>query len=610
MSEFSAFISYSHSDNAAAEWLHRALEGFRFPKPLIGSQSQIGPLSKRLPPVFRDRDELSASGDLGASLRAALANSHYQIVLCSPRAAKSKWVNEEILTFKRLHGETRTLALILSGEPYSDGDLECFPPALKHKLNDSGELSSTPAEPIAADMRPSKDGKRLALLKLVAGISGVRLDALVRRDAARRHARLRWITAVSLSIAIVTIGLAIYAESQRRVAVQQQQLASRTLDFLISTFAIANPATEKASTITALSIVNRVNRRAAVEFAQEPAVGARLLRATGDIYLNLGLPNEASASLQAALARTPEAGRERAEIWLKLASVAYKKGSLADTQKAIDAASRSFPHDASYAPELKVQLTELRGMAAVLAGRYGQSAKLLGQAARELGTLEGDRREALSRVWMAQAQSLVRLGQFRQAQQLFRRAESIYLQMFGSNHVLTATAIHNQALADFEGGQIASATSRMNRAVEIYDRVLEKDHPTIGSALILLGRIRTAERQFESALEALDRARALFTRLYGGRNPAVGDVDFYAAEAEAGRGKHAAALMRLDRTKIIYDENYGLEDPDQVELLYARSRILSSAGLHQEARQNCRAGLVLKARIEPDAVPAKPDCTV
>lgn len=610
MSEFSAFISYSHSDNAAAEWLHRALEGFRFPKGLIGSPSRFGPLSKRIPPVFRDRDELSASGDLGASLRAALANSHYQIVLCSPRAATSKWVNEEILTFKRLHGESRTLALILSGEPYSEGHLECFPPALKHRLDERGELSSTPAEPIAADIRPSKDGRRLALLKLLAGISGVRLDALVRRDAARRHARLRWIAAVSLSIAVVTIGLAIYAERQRRVAVIQQRLASRTLDFLISTFAIANPATEKASTITALSIVNRVNRRAAVEFAQEPAIGARLLRATGDIYLNLGLPKEAAASLQAALARTPEPGQERAQIWLKLASVAYKKGSLTETRDAIRAASLSFPHDANYAPELKAQLTELRGMAEILAGRYGESALLLGQAARQFGALEGDRREALSRVWMAQAQSLVRLGQFSQAQQLFRRAESIYLQLFGPDHVLTATAIHNQALADFEGGQIAAATSRMNRAVGIYDRVLENDHPTIGSALILLGRIRTAERQFDSALEAFDRARALFMRLYGARNPAVGDIDFYAAEAEAGRGKHAEALMRLARTKVIYDDNYGPEDPDQVELLYARSRILSSAGMHQEARQNCRAGLALRARLEPAVVPAKPDCTV
>lgn len=599
--KYAAFISYSHADQASARWLHQALETYRLPKTLVGAETEFGPAPKKLPPVFRDRDELPASGDLGEKLRAALADSRFQIVLCSPKAAKSHWVNEEILTFKRLHGEYRTLAVILSGEPYSGTDTECFPPALRFHLGPDGALSDTPAEPIAADIRPGKDGKRLALLKLVAGIAGVPLDALARRDAARRQRRLIWVTSASLTIALLTIGLAIYAESQRRVAVQQQQLANRSLEFLIGTFAIANPATDNPRTITALTILNRASQRAGVELRGEPAVSARLLRATGEIYYNLGLSREAERDLRSALARLPGRSEERARTLLKLAYVANKRGDLVATRKYIADAAGSYSSSASYAPGLNAELLEQRGMAEELAGRYAESAKLLGDAAQAFSALKGDYREALGRVWMNEAHQLVRIKRFDEADRLFAQAEGAFTSKFGANHVRTAAAFQNQALADFERGEPDRAAGRIKRAVAIYDRVLEGDHPTIGAALILQGRIRTAQGNIAGALQDFDRARGLYARAYSPRNAAVGDVDFYAAEAEAKRGATDAALARLDRTKAIYDESYGPDDPDQVELLLARSRILSAAGRTELARRDCAAATTVQQRIEPNS---------
>jgi hypothetical protein len=60
---FAAFISYSHADAAAARWLHHRLETFRMPRALVGTETPFGPVARRLPPSFRDRDELPASGD-------------------------------------------------------------------------------------------------------------------------------------------------------------------------------------------------------------------------------------------------------------------------------------------------------------------------------------------------------------------------------------------------------------------------------------------------------------------------------------------------------------------------------------------------------------------
>ena len=83
-----AFISYSHQDSRLCEWLHRELETFRVPRRLVGRDTPVGKTPARLFPVFRDRDELPGSSELGANLTAALQASRYLIVICSPSAAR------------------------------------------------------------------------------------------------------------------------------------------------------------------------------------------------------------------------------------------------------------------------------------------------------------------------------------------------------------------------------------------------------------------------------------------------------------------------------------------------------------------------------------------
>lgn len=602
---YAAFISYSHADTAAARWLHHHLETFRMPRALIGTPTAFGPVQRRLLPSFRDREELAASGDLGADLRAALEASRFQIVLCSPKAAGSKWVNEEILSFKRLHGEHRTLALIVSGEPYADDDRECFPPALRFQLGADQTLSDIPAEPIAADIRPGKDGRRLAALKLIAGVAGVPLDALVRRDAARRQRRLMWLTAASLLVAAVTIGLAIYAERQRRVAVRQRELADKSLDFLIGTFQIANPATENPRTITALTILDRASHRAANELTDEPAVSARLLRATGEIYANLGVDAEAERDLEHALARLPQSGAERARTWLMMARVKQQHSDLAASERAIAAAIASYDPHGPDAPEIDAEIAERRGRAAILGARYGRAAELYAEAARRYAALDGDHRADVGRAQLNQGESLLRLGRLAEAQQIYADAARNYVGRFGRDHVLTADAIRNQALADLESGKLEAAQARIDEALAIYSRVLDPHHPMIGRALLLRGRILARAGKSGDAKRSFEKARALYAAAFGPDSVNVADTEFFAADAEGAAGDFGAALARTVRIKAIYDREYGRDDPDQAELLELRARILLAAGRKADASKACRAAQELRQRIhaEPKSDP-------
>lgn len=238
--KYRAFISYSHRDKAWGDWLHRKLETYKVPKVLAGRESSFGaPVESRLYPVFRDREELPTSSDLGAQIEAAIEASAFLIVVCSPNSAKSRWVNEEIIAFKRAGREGRILAIIVDGEPNATdrpdgGEEECFPQALRFAIGADGNMTEERTEPIAADARACGDGRDDAFLKLAAGLLGVGFDDLKRRDHERKVRRLRaFVAATTFLVAVFALlGVALYfqkneAEVQRKQAEEQRNVARR-----------------------------------------------------------------------------------------------------------------------------------------------------------------------------------------------------------------------------------------------------------------------------------------------------------------------------------------------------------------------------------------------
>ncbi len=312
--KYRAFISYSHRDSGWGSWLHTSLEKYRPPKSLIGTVTAHGEVPKRIAPIFRDRDELPSATDLGSLIKAALADSACQIVICSPQAAKSKWVNEEILAFKRLGREDRIFCLIVGGEPNAT-DMpgrqheECFPPALRFRLGPDGELSAARTEPIAADARPGKDGKSSAKLKLISGLLGVGFDSLRRREQQRRNRRLVAFSSAATAGMVLTSGLAAYALIQRAAAQRQTvraeaeaRTAQETTRFLVDLFKISDPSEARGNTVTAREMLDKGASRVDRELAKEPAIQARLMDTLGTVYMGLGLFNQARPLIDRAVA--------------------------------------------------------------------------------------------------------------------------------------------------------------------------------------------------------------------------------------------------------------------------------------------------------------------
>ena len=295
--KYFAFISYSHADEAWARWLHKALESYRVPARLVGEASKFGPVPKRLFPVFRDRDELASSHELGVEIEAALNASRCLIVICSPRAAASRWVNEEIRVFKSLGRGDQVFCLIVDGEP-GDPARECFPEAIRYKHGSAAEPDAVLAEPIAADARPGKDGKPDAKLKLIAGVLGVGFAELRQRELIARNRRLAGVAAGSALVALSTAALAVLAvnarneaEQQRGIAETRQSQAEQLIGFMLGDLR------DKLEPIGKLDVLGAVGDQAMAYFsAAEPellsdrelAAQARAFRQIGDVRRSQG----------------------------------------------------------------------------------------------------------------------------------------------------------------------------------------------------------------------------------------------------------------------------------------------------------------------------------
>ena len=200
-----AFVSYSHKDSAIADWLHKKLETYRVPRSLVGTPTRDGTAPERLIPIFRDREELPTSSALGDNLQRALQQSRYLVVICTPAAAQSRWVEEEIRSFKGWHGRDRIIALIGDGIPNaSDPSEESFAYSLRFE-GDGVDSAPVRIEPIAADLRPEGDGRQRAFLKIVAGLLGVGFDDLYQREK-RREQRRKMLTMVAIGVGLLVLG--------------------------------------------------------------------------------------------------------------------------------------------------------------------------------------------------------------------------------------------------------------------------------------------------------------------------------------------------------------------------------------------------------------------
>jgi hypothetical protein len=123
--QYFAFISYKSDDLKEAWNLKKKLDSYKLPTVLC---KQYEKERKPTYEAFLDKTNIQP-GDLTDELRQNLDSSHYLIVVCSPRSAKSDYVKAEIEWFTRDGRENEVFLFIIESDPARIED--SFNPAIK-----------------------------------------------------------------------------------------------------------------------------------------------------------------------------------------------------------------------------------------------------------------------------------------------------------------------------------------------------------------------------------------------------------------------------------------------------------------------------------------------
>jgi WD40 repeat protein len=269
---FDGFISYSHAaDDLLAPRMQSALQ--RFAKPWW---------KRRALRIFRDESSLSANPHLWSSITEAMDQSGWFVLLLSPDAAQSPWVNQETEYWKTQKDPSRILPVLTDGSfEWADGDVSGT--AVPEQLKDSFS-----EEPRWVDMRFAlretdldiKDPRFAdAIADIASALRGVPKDELASEEVRqhRRTIRTAW-TGVA-AIAVLAIAATVFAvqsadnareaERQAEIATQEANRANQEADRANSEADRANQESARAQTET-----NRANENAQLAEARELAASA------------------------------------------------------------------------------------------------------------------------------------------------------------------------------------------------------------------------------------------------------------------------------------------------------------------------------------------------
>jgi tetratricopeptide (TPR) repeat protein len=584
---YQAFISYSHADEAWARWLHRAVETYRVPRRLIADRPD---LPARLVPIFRDRDELPTAVDLGQKIEEALRASRRMIVVCSPSAARSRWVNEEIRRFKALGGTERVFAIIVDGEPNArergyDASLECFPEELRIAHGAKTQ------EHIAADVRAQGDGRRNAQLKLIAGMLGVGLDDLKRRDQQRRQRRLVAVTIASVSGLVLTSALAAFAWVARSDAEREAQTSKRTTEFMVQLFDVVDPGEARGRSVTAYEIlekgvaqIHRLN--------DAPDVQATLLETMGKVFTGLGLYQRSVGLLEEALQTAGnDVTARNASTLVALGDALYMHGDY-DAAESRYRAVADAPNLQSWSAPKSDAVVGLADVATQRADYAGAIVLYRRALDLDVATWGGGDAHAARSAW-GLGQALMYAGDYAGAEASLRQSIVAYRTALGPDHPRIADTINDLGTLRYLSGDIAGAADYYYEALPLFRKVYGNDHPNVAGILNNLGRIELERRRIAVALPLLEESVAIERRL----NRADHD-DFVFALNSLGLAYRAtgdavkAEELLQEAEKLAARHDHRMWGPilvNEADLRCAAGRVDGTAALLDEAATKIRA---------------------
>ena len=230
LSQYDVFISYSRGDGRLAASIQRGLQ--RIAQPWY---------KRAIIRVVRDTTTMPTGPDLRQAVLDYLDDSRNLIVIGSPRAARSTWVNREISHWRGTSRPGRILPVLAAGEWR-------FPPALEEGGDDVEPGAAAPPalrgaadEPRYLDLRWAQVNQHLSLRntrfrdaigELAAGVLNTSKDRIVGEEIKVRRRNTRWVVAAAIVLVLALAGtvVAFVSSAGSSETARSERLASQAVE--------------------------------------------------------------------------------------------------------------------------------------------------------------------------------------------------------------------------------------------------------------------------------------------------------------------------------------------------------------------------------------------
>ena len=615
--KYRAFITYAHEDEQKARWLRKKLEEFPVPQNLVGRKGRFGKIPSRLYPIFRDRDELPGSAQLGSIIEQALDDSSHLVVLCSPHAVKSRWVNEEIRLFKQMGKGDRILCLLLDGEPMAE-DLahakgkECLPLAVRRKIDQNGNLIDEIDEPGAADLRDSGDGEKDALLKIVAGLLGLGLDEIKQRDMIARQRKLALITAFSVLFAFSGIGLATYAFFQQQkaneaetTAIEERKIALEELaktkvvtQFVQSLFFSLDPQNTSGMDTELLKTMLDQGVKRADELSSEPQMEANIRTYLGKTYRSIRAYDKSQEQLERAIELFEGESEIRSDALTELALVHEALGNYLQAEPMLavllERKTKELGENHDEVIDAKIDLSTVYR-------RIGKVEKAENLCVSALTVIRDQNRSTEDPRMLKCMNELAKIFL---AREKIAQAESMSRNVFERSRLSlgdksSVSLIRGQVLVESlrKGGKLDEAEELSMNLVSSMEEILGPTHPDTLGAMDALAEIVVAREDLPRGLDLYEQILDSKERMLGDQHPET--LSTLKAIARILRlqdlPEEAEEIQFMVYTRL--KRKNGLEHPETLRAMNELADLYLDSGKQVDAFQLSNETLIIELRI-------------
>ncbi len=456
----------------------------------------------------------------------------------------------------------------------------------------------------------------------------------LKKLVARRKPLFATVAAGVVLVIAAAIGMGVlYVRSvaAEQSARREAETAQRTSDFLVELFDGANPERTRGESVTARAVMDEGARRVGTELKDDPVLQARLMSTIGQVYLSLGLYDDAQAQIDQALALRQQnlpAGdiaiaASEVQRGTLLEEKGDREGSRAAFEKAIamyealgpagrdglidtngqlgyllselgqvDEATRVLDRALSLAETREPRddarvLKILNNQASLLTtkGLQDSSLVVLGEALELSRRVYGDDHYQTGRIYTNMSVSSGLLGKYDVASDYSLKALAIYKKTYGEYHPWVSKELGNEAILLAQQGKFAEARPYFEESLQVLAKIYGPDHPEVAQAYMNLGLSKLQGGDVAGATSDLEHAIAIHERNSPEPTMSLGLSLYHLAGARAASGQWNDAHALMLRALAIDEKLFGPESTSVADDLEAIAGIEREMGRVADAER-------------------------